>query len=167
MLSVLHLTKCFSDPPQRPHIPSGVRIVASTGMGDAERWQTIQRLALANMPTRVRPPTTHDLQRELFSQPAWSPAWLWFAESDSDEGESLGTVALSLRGDQLSTSPENARPGVHRLAVVPAARGRGIGRALLQTLERAAWQAGHRQLWLETHAAWEPAVNLYRRMHWQ
>jgi ribosomal protein S18 acetylase RimI-like enzyme len=47
------------------------------------------------------------------------------------------------------------------LMVDPDFRRRGIGRALLATLEASAWQSGERELVLETHADWSAAVRLY------
>ncbi len=33
----------------------------------------------------------------------------------------------------------------------------------MDTLERAAWNAGHRQIWLETHSNWKDAEAFYDR----
>lgn len=74
----------------------------------------------------------------------------------------MGTVGLSIRAGR-----DTQRAVIHRLAVVPQARRRGIGRLLLATAEQAAWEAGNRQLWLETHARWEAAVALYRSQDWE
>lgn len=53
-------------------------------------------------------------------------------------------------------------PVVHWLLVDPNYRRRGIGRLLMNCLERAAWDAGHRELQLETHAGWSAAVAFYQ-----
>ncbi len=71
----------------------------------------------------------------------------------------VGAVARALRG-----SGPDARPVVHWLCVLPRWRGRGIGRLLLSQLHQACWDAGHRQIWLETHVGWEAAVRLYREL---
>ena len=68
-------------------------------------------------------------------------------------------MTLALRG-----ADEAARPVVHWLAVLPAWRRRGIGRLLMSVLEARAWELGYREVWLETHAAWEEAVRFYRAL---
>jgi GNAT superfamily N-acetyltransferase len=51
---------------------------------------------------------------------------------------------------------------VKRMYVVPAARGRGLGRLVLDELERHAGELGFRSLVLETGDRQEPALALYR-----
>jgi ribosomal protein S18 acetylase RimI-like enzyme len=52
---------------------------------------------------------------------------------------------------------------VHDLAVQPGYRGRGIGRLLLEEVERRARARGSSKLTLEVHASNEGAMRLYRR----
>jgi ribosomal protein S18 acetylase RimI-like enzyme len=52
---------------------------------------------------------------------------------------------------------------VHDLAVRPEHRGRGIGRLLLEEIERRAHARGSSKLTLEVHATNEGAIRLYRR----
>ena len=52
---------------------------------------------------------------------------------------------------------------IENVAVAPAAQGRGIGRKLLDSAERAALQAGIRELRLLTNGAFEANVSLYKR----
>ena len=61
-------------------------------------------------------------------------------------------------------NPPSARPAVHWLVVLPAARRQGVGRLLMSHLERAAWDAGHREVLLETHAQWQAAVQFYEAL---
>ena len=50
------------------------------------------------------------------------------------------------------------------IAVVPTARGAGLGRALLQFAERAAHQAGYRHIRLYTHESMTENIALYGRI---
>jgi ribosomal protein S18 acetylase RimI-like enzyme len=52
---------------------------------------------------------------------------------------------------------------VHDLAVLPGHRGRGVGRLLLEEVERRARARGSSKLTLEVHATNEGAMRLYRR----
>jgi ribosomal protein S18 acetylase RimI-like enzyme len=52
---------------------------------------------------------------------------------------------------------------VHDLAVRPEHRGRGVGRLLLEEIERRARARGSSKLTLEVHATNEQAIHLYRR----
>jgi GNAT superfamily N-acetyltransferase len=51
---------------------------------------------------------------------------------------------------------------IKRMYVVPAARGRGLARAVLAALERTAVEAGRRRIVLETGLAQPEAIALYR-----
>jgi ribosomal protein S18 acetylase RimI-like enzyme len=52
---------------------------------------------------------------------------------------------------------------VHDLAVLPGHRGGGVGRLLLEEIERRARERGSSKLTLEVHASNEGAIRLYRR----
>jgi ribosomal protein S18 acetylase RimI-like enzyme len=52
---------------------------------------------------------------------------------------------------------------VHDLAVLPQHRGHGVGRMLLEEIERRARARGSSKLTLEVHASNEGAMRLYRR----
>lgn len=77
------------------------------------------------------------------------------------EGELVGTVQL------LLDMPENAphRAEVAKLMVDPAARGRGVGRALLRRAEQAARGIGRSLLTLDTRVG-SAAERLYRAAGW-
>lgn len=86
---------------------------------------------------------------------------MWFAEPRTG-GPAIGTVTLGWGPD-----PNLPRPTLQWLAVLPAARRRGIGSALLTTAESAAWDSGQRRVELETLSGWQAAVALYRRHGYQ
>jgi len=86
---------------------------------------------------------------------------MWFAEPIGllgKERQPVGTVTLAMRGER-----EQAKPVVHWLAVLPRWRRRGIAQLLMNTLEAACWDAGYRQIWLETHTAWSAAAQFYAK----
>ena len=81
---------------------------------------------------------------------------MWFAES---RGEAIGTVTLAERGSGAA-----AKPVVHWLAVLPRWRRRGVGRLLMSVLHRTVWDAGQREILLETHADWTAAAKFYESL---
>lgn len=77
------------------------------------------------------------------------------------DGEMVGTVQL------LLDMPQNApmRAEVAKLMVEPAARRRGVGRALMRRVEQTARGIGRPKLILDTRAG-TPAAALYRSLGW-
>lgn len=75
------------------------------------------------------------------------------------DGTLVGTV-LILPGE----TPERSWPEVRLLAVLPSARGSGIGRALMQECVRRARAGGATTLTLHTTDMMEAALRLYTRM---
>jgi GNAT superfamily N-acetyltransferase len=145
----------------RPELPDvhGVTLRSFGGIADVEPWLQIRHRAFAREKIGIRQWTAGDFEAEFLAKPWWSPELLWFAEAPADAqnpSRRIGTVARALRG----TGPA-ARPVVHWLAVLPSWRRRGIGRLLLTKLHQSCWDAGYRQVWLETHSQWQAAVQLY------
>ena len=70
-----------------------------------------------------------------------------------DDGTPLGCGALRALGDDVAE--------VKRMYVVPAARGRGVSRAVLEALEAAAREHGWTTLRLETGPLQPEAIGLY------
>ena len=70
-----------------------------------------------------------------------------------DEGTALGCGALRALGDDVAE--------VKRMYVVPAARGRGVSKAVLAALEDAAREHGWMTLLLETGPLQPDAIGLY------
>lgn len=137
----------------------GVTLRCFSGPDDIDAWLDIRHQAFAKQQIGVRRWSRADFEAEILDKWWFKPECLWIAEATSLLGSSpnpVGTVTMAMRGDRA-----NARPAVHWLAVLPSWRRKGIGRLLLATLERAAWDAGHRAVLLETHSAWSSALHLY------
>jgi GNAT superfamily N-acetyltransferase len=131
------------------------------GEDDVDGWLGIRNRAFSILETAGRVWSEADFRREFVEQSWWRPEWMWFAfASDREASKSpVGTVTLAVR-----QTLNGLRPAVHWLCVLPEWRRRGIARVLMATLERAAWKAGHRQIWLETHTDWKEAAAFYDRL---
>jgi GNAT superfamily N-acetyltransferase len=152
MTSVLHLRKKFERPPALLAAP-GVRIRSIAVPIDISAWLALRERATANLLPAVRQWSHEDFLAEMVRHTWWRPDWTWLAIDDT---EIVGAVTLAERhGRQAST------PVIRWLLVDPTHRRRGIGRALVSHLEQAAWDAGWRDVQLETHAGWSEAVAFY------
>jgi GNAT superfamily N-acetyltransferase len=140
----------------------GIQLRHFAGQQDVDIWLDLRRRAFARQKIGVRDWDAADFAREFLAKSWWQPEVMWFAEASRGPllaAATVGTVTLARRGD----GPE-AKPVVHWLAVLPSHRGRGIARELIATLEATVWDAGGRQVWLETHAQWSEAVGLYQAL---
>ena len=160
MATVLQLTKKLTSRPELPRIAE-VRLRHFAGPQDIRTWLEIRRRAFARQKVGVGDWNEADFEREFLAKVWWRPQCLWFAEVDRLmlPAEPAGTVTLARRG----ASPDD-KPVVHWLAVSPRYRRLGIGRLLITALEQAVWDAGERQIWLETHAGWVEAGHLYQTL---
>lgn len=164
MSTVLQLTKTLSGQPQLVYDPR-VNLRHYQGEEDIEPWLALRRAAFARQRLGIRDWTRDDFEAEFLKRWWWRPEHVWMVESAVPELQHqaavplLGTVTLAFRG-----TPENAMPVVHWLTVHPAWRRRGIARMLMVNLEREAWNLGHRQICLETHADWREAAVLYQAL---
>ena len=86
----------------------------------------------------------------------WNPQRMWLAER---EDRLVGSATLALRG-----SADRSKAVIHWMMVHPEWRRQGVGRLLATRLEAAAWDLGHREIFLETHASWQAAVAFYQRL---
>jgi ribosomal protein S18 acetylase RimI-like enzyme len=144
-----------------PMRPSEVRLRPFAGPGDIAAWLSLRAAALAGAIVEGRPWTAEDFQREFLSRPWWRAESMWLAEADVAGGTSsvVGSVVLGRSG-----RPPHDRASLEWLMVAPAYRRRGIGRELVETVERAALERGETEITLETHADWREAVRLYERL---
>jgi len=162
MANVLHLYRTLHKPPELPRLP-GVALRHFVGLSDVAVWLELRHRAFAREKVGVRQWTAADFEAEFLSKPWWSPERLWFAEAETQQPGlpsqyAVGTITLAFRG-----TGADAQPVIHWLAVLPAWRRRGVGRLLLAALEKNCWDAGHRQIGLETHAEWTAAVRFYQQ----
>lgn len=177
-MNVLQLTKRIV-PIETPAGVAGVTLRTYCDASDITPWLALRDRAFAKQKLGVRAWSTDDFAQEFLTKPWWRPERMWLAETTvaapllpggqnySEPREQagprlVGTVTLAMRGDGPT-----ARPVVHWLMVDPRYRRQGIGRLLMQTLEQTAYGLGHRQVWLETHAAWNAAARLYEQMGYE
>jgi ribosomal protein S18 acetylase RimI-like enzyme len=83
------------------------------------------------------------------------------AAVDGSSGQLLGSVTFVLPGSPLTEVARAEEAEFRMLAVDPAARGRGVGRLLVQACVDAARAAGCRRLVLSTYATLPAAERLY------
>ena len=158
MSSILHLRKRLISLPAVPDVP-GVTIRPFNGSeSNAATWLAIREAAFAGMIAEGRPWSTSDFRREFTAKPWWEPGRMLFAATTEHDREVVvGSVTLGRAG-----RAPNDFACLQWLMVRPEERRRGIGKLLLTTIERLAFDAGETTLALETHASWSEAVRLYR-----
>ncbi len=151
---IVHLSRSLTEPPLPINVP-GVTLRTFSGESDIGRWLALRAKAFADQTPAVRLWTQADFAAEFLVKPWWSPERMWFAEADG----TIGSVTWAMRGRQVYDSPV-----IHWLMVEPEWRRRGVGRLMIHTLEAACWQAGYRQIGLETHAKWADANAFYEAL---
>lgn len=163
MAEILQLTKRLTERPIAEEVV-GVSLRNYAGRSDIAIWRDLRQRAFARQKVGIGAWDVADFEREFLAKPWWQPEAMWLAEAELLllPSEVVGTVTLARRGD----APD-AKPVVHWLCVLPRFRRRGIGRLLITTLESAAWDAGERQIWLETHSAWREALELYQALGYE
>ncbi|MEX2139055.1 MAG: GNAT family N-acetyltransferase [Pirellulales bacterium] len=136
---------------------AGVGLRTYEGDHDIRGWLSLRERAFARENLGVRRWAVADFHGEFQDRRWWRPDWMWFAEATEERLDGpIGTVALALRESVGGTVPV-----VHWLCVLPGWRRHGVGRLLMCTLEQAAWDAGYREVALETHEAWRAAAACY------
>jgi GNAT superfamily N-acetyltransferase len=158
MSSVLQLSKPLNDVLQCPTVKGlGVR---TSREHDVAEWLTLREKAFARERVGVRKWSADDFWEDFVQKWWWNPERMWLAEHPGDGGpELVGSVTLAMRGE-----PESAKPVVHWLMVAPRWRRQGVAKMLMSYLEVAAWEAGYREIWLETHSGWEAAGRFYEAL---
>lgn len=76
-----------------------------------------------------------------------------------ENGAVVGGVGIA----ELAGSDDCAE--IQKLYLSDAAKGKGLGKKLMQTAEEFAEKAGYRQLYLETHSNLEAAISLYKKFN--
>jgi GNAT superfamily N-acetyltransferase len=161
MSSILHFRKQLALPPVAVDA-AGILVRRLIVPDDIQAWLKLRDRAMAGEAPVVRPWTEADVRREFLDKLWWRDEHAWVAAHDDAANEYqllAGAVILGCR-----EGAESAVPVVHWLLVDPTFRRRGVGRALMSRLERAAWDAGWREVQLETHAGWASAVAFYHSM---
>jgi GNAT superfamily N-acetyltransferase len=159
MASILHLRKQLSRRPVTRSVAEvGVRSMVVPD--DIDAWLSLHGRATAGLRPPVRRWSRDDFLAEMVQKPWWRSDWTWITSApglgESRLGALIGAVTLGLRHGR-----ESCVPVIHWLLVDPAWRRRGVGRRLVRHLERAAWEAGWREVQLETHAGWTEAIAFY------
>ncbi|HEX4128456.1 MAG TPA: GNAT family N-acetyltransferase [Pirellulales bacterium] len=157
MVVVQQLRLVLEAEPPRFDLP-GFTLRHYRGPDDIDRWLELRQRAFARQRVGVGTWSRADFERELLMKPWWRPERVWFAEPRG-ESSPVGMVTLAERGRGTA-----AVPVVHWLALLPTWRRRGIGRLLMNAVHRAVWNAGGREIRLETHSAWTAAGKLYEAL---
>ena len=89
-------------------------------------------------------------------------AELWVAVDD--DGEILGSVTSCPPGSPWRELAVDGEGEFRMLAVAPAARGRGVGEALVRHCEERAAMAGAARMWLSTLDEMTHAQRIYARL---
>ena len=156
MTPIIHFRKHLTAPLPAVVAP-GFLVRAFRSPDDIPVWLALRERAMAEERPTARSWTAAEFQREMTGKSWWRDDWTWVAVSLAGPQSLVGAVTLALREGAASTVPV-----VHWLLVDPAFRRRGIARLLMSHLEQAAWEAGWREVQLETHAGWSVAVAFYQ-----
>lgn len=153
-MSILHFRKQIAAPPAVVEVP-GIRVRTFVEREDIPSWLALRARATAGLMPPARKWSLQDFHAEMTSKSWWRAEWTWLAVNATQDV--VGAITLACR-----EGGETAVPVVHWLLIDPARRRRGVARALVSYLELAAWNAGHREVQLETHANWQAAVAFYQ-----
>ena len=105
--------------------------------------------------------TAPELAERLFGGPAVRARGMLFTARDPENAALLGMIILAPPGAATRQIATDSEAEVHLLAVLPAARRRGIARALVGSLIAAAAEKGYQQLVLSTQESMHAAHAVY------
>jgi len=163
-------------PSSRPPAAERFSVIAMTGSRAAEVARALASeltglaaQAFAAPPWNETPAHARQLTGQILAdagQPAFVLALAFTGRGPALAGFCYGITRWPLPGT-VGTWPGSNSPEpfeLCELAVLPAARGQGAGRALHDAIIAA---SGSQPRWLVTHPAARPAVSLYRASGWQ
>jgi GNAT superfamily N-acetyltransferase len=156
---------------------AGLSIRHYVGPADIVPWLDLHQAAFAKSRVGLARWENADFEREFLQKPWWQPERMWLAELPPLQCASESTPGLFQLAKPVAGKPRligsitwsdrnmagKTVPAVNWLMVSPLHRRSGLGLKLLNLLENAVWNAGFRQIQLETHTAWAAAVQLYER----
>jgi len=151
---IIHFRKQLAVPPVAVDVP-GIYLRQIQISNDIAPWLALRERTMESEMPRARPWSVADFHAEMTEKLWWREDRSWIAKTDS--ADFVGAVTLAIRSGE-----DGSTPVVHWLLVDPSFRRRGIATLLMQNLERAAWDDGHREVQLETHAGWQAAVAFYQ-----
>jgi GNAT superfamily N-acetyltransferase len=157
-MTVLHLRKVLAERAALLGV-AGIKVRSMKVPEDVAAWLKLRRRAVAWLKPAVRSWAVEDFGLEMTGKAWWRDEWTWIAMADAEPARLIGSVTLAVREGMSA-----AVPVVHWLLVDPRWRRRGIGRMLMSRLEQAVWDAGWREVRLETHANWSEAVAFHQSM---
>ena len=141
--------------PPRPQPPPGITLRTFDPARDRERWIELDAAAFDGH-WGAAPLTLADVDA-IMRRPGFAPAGLWFAEDHGKlVGQALAYVLSSSSLDRLGPVGQ-----IEDVAVLPAYRGRGIGRALLLAAMGYLWERGCRVIELTVDTENVGARRLY------
>jgi ribosomal protein S18 acetylase RimI-like enzyme len=149
-----------AEPPQLDD--PAIELAACRIPEDVADWLALRERAFAGETPPVRPWQQADFLREFVGSDVrvLRPTWLARCKRQADSPV-CGAVSLSL------PKAHGHAARLHWLMVDTDCRRRGIGSLLVNKAERYSWEAGVRELCLETHQGWEAAIRFYRQRGYQ
>ena len=156
-MNVLQLKKQLTGRAQIPKVAE-VRVRNFSGPRDIPVWADLITAAFAAARPPVRRWSPAECERRILQQPWWKAQRMWFTETNEDS-QVVGTVTLGFR-----VGRNGSFPTIQWLAVLPGWRRLGVARLLMAHLERSCWDAGFRQIHLETHRDWREAGEFYQSL---
>jgi GNAT superfamily N-acetyltransferase len=151
---ILHFRKQLAAPPVAVGVP-GIYLRKIQISNDIPSWLALRERAMECEVPKPRPWSVADFRAEMSQKQWWRTERSWIATTGS--ADFVGAVTLAMRSGE-----NNATPVVHWLLIDPRFRRRGIAKMLMSNLELAAWDDGHREVQLETHAGWQAAIAFYQ-----